>query len=40
MTVIQFVELQIYFLDTIFRVAIRILPATYFFGFWGLFPKG
>jgi hypothetical protein len=40
MTVIQFVgEIQIFFLDTIFRVAIRILPVTCLLDFGGYFPK-
>jgi len=40
MTVIQFIgELQIFFLDTIFRVAIRILPGTYLLDYGAKFPK-
>jgi len=40
MTVFQFVgELQIFFLDTIFRVAVRMQPATYLFDSGGYFPK-
>jgi len=39
-SVIQFVgELQIFFFDAIFRVAIRILPSTYFLDSGDYFPK-